>query len=94
MGVLDEFIANEYVNKKIEKSGDEHFTCIDAEENIIRRMLKSQEVAEDVVGALGGKDFSNMNYGRIFNAIQDVLRSGMRVDAITVEEAVGRYIML
>lgn len=90
MGVLDEFIQTEYVNKQIEKSGETHFACIDAEENIIRRMLKSHDVADDTAGMLTGKDFANMDYGRIFNAIQDVLRHDMRVDAITVEDAIGR----
>lgn len=90
MGVLDEFIQTEYVTKQIEKSGETHFACVDAEENIIRRMLKSHDVADDTAGMLTGKDFANVDYGRIFNAIQDVLRRDMHVDAITVEDAIGR----
>ncbi len=90
MSVLDDYIKNEYVDKQIEKSGDTQFTCEDAEENIIRRMLKSQEVADDVSTSLSAKDFSNMDYGRLFNAIQDVLRNDRRVDMITVEEAAAR----
>lgn len=90
MGALDEYIRTEYVDKQIEKSGDTQFTCTDAEENVLRRMLQSQEVAADVVGALTGKDFSNADYGRLFNAIQDVLKSDRQVDRITVEDAAAR----
>ena len=90
MSVLDDYIQTEYVEKQIEKSGDRHFSCVDAEENIIRRMLKSDEVADDVSGELTGKDFSNADYGRIFNAIQDVVRSERHVDAITVEDSLSR----
>lgn len=90
MGALDEYIQTEYVTKKIEESGDTHFTCLDAEENILRRMLKSNDVAADVCESMTGKDFSNVDYGRLFNAIQDVVRRDMQVDAITVEAAAGR----
>ena len=90
MSILDDYIANEYVSKEIEKSGDTHFTCVDAEESIIRRMLRSNDVAGDVCASLTGKDFSNVDYGRLFNAIQDVLRADKNVDAITVEDAAGR----
>ena len=90
MSALDEYIQTEYVKKAIEQSGDSHFTCSTAEESILRRMLKSQEVADEVSGMLSGKDFSNMDYGRLFNAIQDVLRSERHVDAITVEDSIGR----
>ena len=87
MSVLDEYIANEYVKAQIEKAGDQHFTSKSAEESIIRRMLKVQAVAEDVSGMLTGKDFSCIDYGRIFNAIQRVIENGVGVDVITVEEA-------
>lgn len=90
MSALDEFIQTEYVAKQIEKSGDAHFTCQAAEESILRRMLKSHEIAGDNADALSGKDFSNVDYGRLFCAIQDVLRSDRHVDAITVEDAIGR----
>lgn len=90
MSVLDDYIQTEYVKTQIEQSGNTHFTCQNAEESILRRMLKSQEVADDVAGMLSGKDFSNVDYGRIFNAVQDVLRSDRHVDAITVEDSIGR----
>ena len=90
MSALDEFIQTEYVEKQIEKSGDMHFTCVVAEESILRRMLKSHNVADDVAETLSGKDFSNVDYGRLFCAIQDVLRADRHVDAITVEDAIGR----
>lgn len=90
MSALDEFIQTEYVEKQIEKSGDTHFTCVVAEESILRRMLKSHNVANDVAETLSGKDFSNVDYGRLFCAIQDVLRADRHVDAITVEDAIGR----
>ena len=40
--------------------------------------------------SLSGKDFANQDYGRLFNAIQDVLKHDRRVDAITVEDSIGR----
>ena len=90
MSALDEYIASEYVAKKIEQAGDKHFTCTDAEEYILRRMLKSQDVAEDTVHQLTGKDFSNIDYGRLFVAIRNVLEQDRHVDAITVEDAANR----
>ena len=90
MGALDDFIQSEYITQKIEQSGDTHFTCFDAEESILRRMLKSQDVADDVSVSLSGKDFANLDYGRLFCAIQDVIRSDRHIDAITVEDAIGR----
>ena len=90
MSVLEEYIQNEYVAKQIEKSGDTYFTCQDAEESILRRMLKSHDIASEYADALSGKDFSNVDYGRLFCAVQDVIRSDRHVDAITVEDAVGR----
>lgn len=90
MSVLDEYIANEYVKDKLEKAGDEHFSCRSAEESIIRRMLKDQGTAVDVSGLLTGKDFSSMDYGRIFNAMQNVVDNNGGVDIITVEEALRR----
>ena len=90
MSVLDEYIANEYVKAQIEKAGDEHFTCKAAEESVIRRMLKTQAVAEDVSGMLTGRDFSCVDYGRIFNAIQRVVENGVGVDVVTVEESLRK----
>ena len=90
MGALDELIQSEYVAKQIEKSGETHFACIDAEESILRAMLKSQNDAEDAALELTGKDFANTDYGLIFNAIQGVLREERRVDAITVEDSINR----
>ena len=90
MGVLDEYIATEFVTKEIQKSGDTQFTSVGAEETLIRRMLTSQSVAEDVATALTGKDFSNKDYGRLFNAIQDVIQQDRHVDVITVEDSVAR----
>ena len=90
MGALDDYIVNEYVQERIEQSGDAGFTCKAAEESILRRMLKAQEVAEELSSALTGKDFADVDYGRIFNAIQAVIESQRGVDVITVEEALGR----
>ena len=90
MSALDDYIQSEYVDKQIEASGDTSFACIDAEENIIRRMLKSDEIADDTASALTGRDFANADYGRLFNAIQDVVRNERHVDTITVEEAASR----
>lgn len=89
MSALDDFIS-EYVQERIEKSSETHFACIDAEENILRQMLRSQDAAEDAAGALTGKDFANADYGRIYNAMQDVIKHGRRIDAITVEDAINR----
>lgn len=90
MGVLDEYIATEYVTQEIKKSGDTQFTSVNAEETVLRRMLASQDVAEDIATVLSGKDFSNVDYGRLFNSIQDVIRQDRHVDAITVEDSATR----
>ena len=87
MSALDEFISNEYVKTQIESAVDGNFTCQAAEESILRRMLKSQGTAADLVGELSGKDFSVLDYGRIFNAIQNVIANNGGVDTITVENA-------
>lgn len=90
MSVLDEYIANEYVKEKIEQAGNENFTCRSAEESIIRMVFKNQGTAEDVSRMMTGKDFSSMDYGRIFNAIQRVVDDNRGVDIITVEESLRK----
>ena len=63
MSALDDYIENEYVKKQLRSAADRDFTCIEAEESVLRRMLRSTEVAEEIAGDLTGPDFSNHDYG-------------------------------
>ena len=90
MSLLDGFIKNEFVTKRIEEAGETQFSCVSAEENVLRRMMKRREDAEDAAAELSGKDFSNLDYGRIFCGIREVLQSEAHIDTITVENALNR----
>ena len=87
MSALDDYIENEYVKKKLRAAGDTDFTCVEAEESVIRRMLKSTEISEEIANDLTGPDFSNHDYGRIFNVIQTLVERRQGIDKITVSNA-------
>lgn len=87
MSALDDYIENEYVKKKLRAAGDKDFTCVEAEESIIRRMLRSTEISEEIAGDLTGPDFSNHDYCRLFNVIQTLVDRHQGVDKITVGNA-------
>ena len=82
--------SENYVQEKIEESAPRFFSCPEAEENILRRMFKSQGVAEDAVNELSGADFSDVNLGRLFSAIKLVVQDGSQVDFATVDAAFSR----
>lgn len=65
-------------------------TCVEAEENILRRMILRQGVAEDVVDELSQADFSNRDYGMIFNAIQALVAKQCQVDMISIDAEMTR----
>ena len=87
MSALDDYIENEYVKKKLREAGERDFTCVAAEESIIRRMLKSTETSEEIANDLSGTDFSNHDYGRVFNVIQTLIERHQGIDKITVSNA-------
>ena len=66
----DNFNVSEYVQEQLTKSQSTGFACVEAEENILRRMITRQGVAETVVTELSPRDFSSVEYGRFFRAIQ------------------------
>lgn len=82
--------SENYVQEKIEESASRFFSCPEAEESIIRRMLMKRGTAEDVVDELSGKDFSDITLGRLFSAIKLVVQAGAQVDLISVDDAFSR----
>ena len=90
MGKLDEYIESEYVRTRLKEAGVANFTCIAAEESVLRKMLKSTDVSEDVCLDLSGTDFSNHDYGRLFNVVQTIVEHNRPVDEITVTETAKR----
>ena len=83
-------MSNEYVKGQIEQSAKTNFTCIDAEKSILNRMLTGREDAERWAMELKPSDFSSMDYGMIFKAIQNVVARKQNVDLITVDAALAR----
>lgn len=87
MSALDDYIENEYVKKKLREAGEKNFTCVAAEESILRKMLQSTETSEEIANELSGTDFSNLDYGRTFNVIQTLVERHRGIDKITVSNA-------
>lgn len=86
----DNFNVSEYVQEQLAKSQSTGFACIEAEENILRRMITRQGVAETVVTELSPKDFSYLEYGRFFRAIQGLVARQKQVDLISIDAEMTR----
>lgn len=78
-------VLSDYVQQQLEKSSDAGFTCIEAEENILRRMIMRQGVAEDTVTELQPTDFASREYGMIFRAVQSLVSKQQAVNLISVD---------
>lgn len=83
-------MASEYVNEQLQAAAKAQFSCQEAEENILRRMFKKPEVAEEVIEALSGADFSDVRFGQLFSAIKLVAEDGGQIDYATVDAAFSR----
>lgn len=81
---------NDYIQAKQDAAKNAGFTCVEAEENILRRMILRQGVAEDVVSELTQHDFSNGDYGKLFGAIQSLVINRRQVDMISVDAEMTR----
>lgn len=82
--------GNDYIATKREAAKNTGFACVEAEENILRRMILKQGVAEDVVTELTQYDFTNTEYGKLYNAIQSLVLKHMQVDMVSVDAAMTR----
>ena len=80
----------EYIATKREAAQRAGFMCVEAEENILRRMILRQGVAEDVVTELVQGDFADIDYGKLFGAIQSLVFSHKQVNMISVDAEMTR----
>lgn len=83
-------VVNDYLETKREAAKKTGFACVEAEENILRRMILRQGVAEDVVAELSQHDFSNPDHGKLFNAIQALVINHRQVDMISIDAEMTR----
>lgn len=74
-----------YVQGQIEASKNTGFACVEAEENILRRMITRQGCAEETVNELMQGDFTNREYGMIYGAIKSLVGSKRQVDLVSVD---------
>ena len=80
-------MASENYVGKIERAAETRFCSVEAEENVVRRMLKKPDEAEEAAGALTGGDFSDALLGMLFESIKQVLEDGGQVEFISVDAA-------
>lgn len=66
------------------------FSSPEAEENILRRMLKKPDEAEEAVEGLAPGDFADELFGQLFAAVKQVMEDGGQVDFATVDDAFSR----
>ena len=76
-----------YVHAQIEQAAKERFSSPEAEENIIRRMLKKPDEAQAAIESLSEGDFGDVRFGQLFGAIRQVIEDGAQVDFATVDDA-------
>ena len=56
--------TDNYVQERIEQAAKERFFSPEAEENIVRRMLKKPDEAQEAIESLSGKDFGDVHFTR------------------------------
>ena len=83
-------MSSEYIQQQIQAASELYFHSPEAEENILRRMMKKPETAEDIAEQLTGNDFYDRDNGRLFCAIKDCVRGGVQVDFMAVDMALTR----
>ena len=76
---------NTYIQEQLEKSQDAGFTCVEAEENILRRMILRQGVAEESVMDLQPQDFSDPEYAKVYRAIQSLIAKQRQIDLVSLD---------
>lgn len=76
---------NTYIQEQLEKSQDAGFTCVEAEENILRRMILRQGVAEESAMDLLPQDFSDPEYAKVYRAIQSLVAKQRQIDLVSLD---------
>lgn len=82
MDILDE----------MQRAGENGFSCPEAEENVLRRMLTKKGVAEDLILELQQSDFTNPTYGLIFRAIRYLVQNHRQVDMVSIDQALEKNV--
>ena len=73
-----------YVSEQIEQAAKQRFASPECEENILRRMFKKRDEAEEVIEALSESDFTDESLGMLFSAVRKILQDGAQIDSATV----------
>ena len=81
---------DEYIQTQVETAKNVGFTCVEAEENVLRRMIFRKGVAEDIASELLPQDFSRNEYGMIFRAIQSLVYQHRQVDMVSIDQECTR----
>ena len=76
---------SDYVSEQITASSNRGFTSPEAEENILRRCIMRQGVAEEYAIELQPDDFSNPEYSRFWRAIQSLVGRRQQVDMVSID---------
>lgn len=84
------FDVNAYVQEQLQKSSATGFACVEAEENVLRRMLRDRGVAEETVTELVPGDFSNRENGMVFKAIHGLVGRQKQIDLVSVDAEMTR----
>lgn len=81
---------SDYVSEQITASSNRGFTSPEAEENILRRCIMRQGVAEEYAIELQPDDFSNPEYARFWRAIQSLVGRRQQVDMVSIDAEMTR----
>ena len=82
--------GSNYVREQIEKAGSANFACVEAEENVVRRIFKQPEVGAEVALELKPIDFTNPDLAMIYKGIQSAIARKQQIDFVTVNAAMQR----
>lgn len=75
-------MADAVLKNEAQRAG---FTSVEAERNILRRMIVKEGVAEDVVEQLTQNDFSNPQLGKLFSAMQKMVNEHRQIDPAALD---------
>ena len=87
---MSDSVLTDYMRQQFEQAGDTGFTCLEAEENILRRMIMRQGAAEDVVFELSPSDFADKTHAMIYRAIQSLVSAHKQADLISIDAEMTR----
>lgn len=78
------------MQEQVAKAKDTGFACVEAEGNILNRMVTQQGAAEEYAPELMPTDFSNGEYARIFKIIQLLVTHKRQVDIVTIKNGLDK----